>query len=335
MLPMKAIDLSGKSPGGQRTPLIDVLPLDTPYVVQIFPIYACNLRCHYCIFGIPKEKRGFISDCTTMPWESYIKSINDLTLFPSKIKVLRFVGIGEPLLHPRIVDMIRYAVNSQCANTVELLTNGIGLTSDMSDKLIAAGLQRLVVSLQGTSADHYLRTSQVSLNFEKFLANLTYFYQHKTDTHIYLKVVDTALDDDTDKQRFFDLFGNICDTIGIEYTVPIHAESEFQEAREMTQFGQPVKEIDVCPQPFISLQLNPDLNVVPCFSFEYPAILGNAKEQSLQDIWNGPEMEAFRVSFLNRAKCNVCQRCTIMKYRLFPEDCLDGDNMDKIRAFYA
>jgi sulfatase maturation enzyme AslB (radical SAM superfamily) len=58
---MKAKDISGQAPGGKRTMLAEVLPLDTPFVVQFFPIYACNFKCGYCIFSVPKPKRHFIS----------------------------------------------------------------------------------------------------------------------------------------------------------------------------------------------------------------------------------------------------------------------------------
>jgi MoaA/NifB/PqqE/SkfB family radical SAM enzyme len=51
---MKAKNISGQAPGGKRTKLADVLPLDTPFVVQIFPDYACNLRCNYCIHWMDK-----------------------------------------------------------------------------------------------------------------------------------------------------------------------------------------------------------------------------------------------------------------------------------------
>ncbi len=103
-----AKDITGQAPGGKRIKLAEVLPLSTPLVVQIFPIYACNFKCNYCIFQLDKNERGFISDKAVMNFNLYKKVIKELSLFPNKIKVLRFVGIGEPLLHKNIVDMIKY-----------------------------------------------------------------------------------------------------------------------------------------------------------------------------------------------------------------------------------
>ena len=46
-----------------------------------------------------------------MDFSLFKKAIDDLTAFPAKIKVLRFVGIGEPLLHKHISGMVQYAAS--------------------------------------------------------------------------------------------------------------------------------------------------------------------------------------------------------------------------------
>ena len=149
---MKAKDISGQAPGGKRTRLADALPLQTPYVIQIFPIYACNFKCCYCIFPTPLDKRGFISDKVSMDLTLFKRCIDNMQSFPDKIKVLRFVGIGEPLLHKDIVEMIEYSTMANIASTVELLTNASLLTHQISKAIIAAGLNRMVISIQGNSA---------------------------------------------------------------------------------------------------------------------------------------------------------------------------------------
>ncbi len=252
---MKAKDISGQAPGGQRTPLGEVLPLDTPFVVQIFPIYACNFRCGYCIFSVEKSKRHFISDKPIMDYDLFRKTVDEMALFPSQLKVLRFVGIGEPLLHPRIVDMVRYAASRKIAKVVEILTNASLLTPSMSDALIQAGLTRLIISLQGTTAGKYEEVSGVRIDFEKFVSNIRYFYQNRENTQMYIKVVDCALDGEKDKERFFKMFGDICDTIAVEYAVPIHSGVKYhrllkEKQQKVTQFGFPVRDVRICPQPF-------------------------------------------------------------------------------------
>lgn len=334
------MDISGHAPGGKRTPLAEVLPLDAPFVLQIFPVYACNFRCQYCIFSVPKQDRHFISDEIVMDFDLYRKCIDDVARFPSKVKVLRFVGIGEPLLHKHLPQMVEYAVSKDVANTVELLTNASLLTPSMTDSLISAGLTRLVASIQGTSAAKYREVCGANIDFDNLVQNLRYFFLHKGKAHAYIKVVDCALDGKEDEQRFYDMFGDICDTIAVEHAVPIHSGVNFDSflkdgGDEVTQFGLPVSDVHICPQPFFTMQINPDGKVVPCFSFDYPGIMGDCHDEAVDQIWKSRRFQEFRRSTLDgsRGASPVCADCNIIKYRLFPEDVLNND-ADRLKKFY-
>ncbi|WP_158240470.1 radical SAM protein [Telmatospirillum siberiense] len=337
---MTAIDISGHAPGGTRRRLADSLPLKTPFVVQVFPVYACNLKCNYCIFSVDKSLHGFISDKTLLDYDLYRKCVDDMSGFPEKIKVLRFVGIGEPLIHKKLVDMIRYTAERRIANTIEIVSNAVLLTPTMSDALLEAGLNRLVVSVQGTSADKYWQESRTRIDFERFVDNLAYFYRNKGKAHLYVKIVDTALDDDADRQRFHDIFGKVCDTIAVENTVPIHDSVNYDDIlgdreKRLTQYGLPVTDVKVCPQPFFHMQINPDGKIVPCYSWDYPAIMGDCREQSMVEIWNSETFRKFRLSQLHGCDqaSHACKNCNIIKYRLFPEDDLRND-VERLMPFY-
>lgn len=324
---MKAKLISEQAPGGKRQNLAEKLPLSTPYVVQFFPIYACNFTCKYCHHSIPREERKFVTEWPVMKYELFEKCIQELSQFPEKIKTLRFVGMGEPLLHKDIVRMVKTAKDSGVANTVEVITNGSLLTHELSDGLIKAGLDRMVISLQGTSAKKYQDICGVNLDYDEFVDNIRYLYENKTHLEIYCKIVDIALDDEADRKRYLELFGDICDSIGIENAVPIFPEvamnDELQEAQEMkTQFGLPAKHVKVCPQAFYTMQINPDGKIVGCYAVYYPRILDDCNHKSLIDIWNGEGYGLFRRQMLDgRDKvCKFCEECTINDFRIFPED---------------
>ncbi len=337
---MKAKDISGQAPGGKRTPLAEVLPLRTPFVVQIFPFYGCNFKCNYCIFSVEKKKRHFISDQIAMDFDLFKKAIDDMSKFQDKIKVLRFVGIGEPLLHKKIVHMVEYAASKDVANVIEILTNASLLTPHLSDDLIAAGLSRLVVSLQGTSKDRYRKVCGANIDFGSFTENLRYFYSNKGSAEMYIKIIDCALEGEEDKEAFYEIFGDICDTMAIEHAVPIHSGVDFSHLPDngipqSTQFGLPVSEIKICPQSFFTMQINPDGKIVPCYSFEYPIISGNCRKEPVVDIWNGEQLRRFRLRMLDgiNSASAVCENCNMIKYRLFPEDDLNN-NAERLKAFY-
>jgi len=319
--------------------LAKALPLSTPFVVQIFPVYACNFKCGYCIFSLPKSKRGFISESISMRFDLYKKCIDELALFPEKIKVLRFVGIGEPLLHKDIVRMVRYAAKKNIARKIEIITNGLLLTPRMSEALIGAGLSRLVVSLQGISKERYKKISGIDIDFARFLRNLRYFYENRGKTEVYLKIIDCALENKEEEKEFYRILGGFCDTLAVEHAVPIHSGINYRnilKSKKLTQFGLPVGRVGVCPQPFFTLQVNPDGKVVPCYSFEYPQIVGDCRVDSLRRIWNGEAFQRFRQRMLEGTKNagRICGNCDIIKYRLFPEDDLKHD-VKRLKKIYA
>jgi len=338
---LKARDISGQAPGGKRTKLTEALPLETPFVVQIFPVYACNFKCGYCIFSVEKAKRYFISDKIIMDFDFYKKCIDDMAKFPGKVKVLRFVGIGEPLLHKNITDMVKYALDKEVAKVVEILTNAALLTPKMSDALILSGLSRLVVSLQGTSREEYQRVCGVDIDFDNFVENLRYFFTHKGNIHMYCKIVDCALHDKGEEQKFYNIFGDICDTIAIEHAVPIHPGVDFEKILKerdsaVTQFGLPAAEVQICPQPFFTMQINPDGKVVPCYSFEYPGIMGDCNKYPVPEIWNAKAFQQFRRRMLSGVKNvnDICANCKMIKYRLFPEDVITNDDAKRLKELY-
>ncbi len=327
---MKARLLRSEAPGGKRQNLAEKLPLSTPYVVQFFPIYACNFTCEYCHHSIPREKRKFVTEWPIMKWNLYEKCILDLQSFPEKVKTLRFVGMGEPLLHKDILRMIKLAKDKEVAERIELISNGSLLTHSMSDGLVEAGLDRLVVSLQGTTAEKYKNICGVDLDFDLFVDNIRYLYEKPNKPDIYLKIVDVALDDEEDRKRYFEVFGDICDTIGIENTVPIFPDVEFnKELYESggikTQFGLEMKKMKVCPQPFYTMQINPDGKIVGCYAVYYPEILDDCNTKSLVDIWNGDGYQSFRRRMLDGREnvCKFCEDCVINDFRIFPEDSID------------
>lgn len=322
--------INGNTPGGKRTVLGEALPLSTPFLVQIFPVYNCNFKCNYCLHALPRNKHGYISDEIFMDMSLYKKCIDDISNFESKLKMLRFAGIGEPLLHKEISSMVKYAKLKNVADSVDIVTNASLLNSELSLSLIDAGLDKLRISIQGVTDESYKNVSNVKVNFNKIVENIRFFYKNRKKTKIYIKVIDCALRNEEEQKKFFDIFGDICDTIAIEHLTPTVKDIDYDKVSngkrlDITQSGNLIIDAKVCPQPFYMMQINPDGVIVPCCSMEYPKLIGNVKEKSLEGIWNGEEFNSFRKKMLNGAKSTseTCSECTLYKYGLFREDILD------------
>ncbi|MGV8120907.1 MAG: radical SAM/SPASM domain-containing protein [Candidatus Xenobiia bacterium LiM19] len=327
---MKAEILQGKSIGGNRAILSKEIPLETPYIVQIFPIYGCNFKCVYCIHSLETSKRGFVTDTTLMDFEMYKKCIDDISEFPQKLKMLRFGATGEPLLHPKISEMVEYASNRETAHSIDIVTNASLLTRRLSDRLVNAGLNWLRVSIQGLNSKKYKGISCIDIDFDRLVENLGYFYVNKKNTKLYIKIIDVALDEG-EYEKFLEIFGDICDKIAIEYLLPAVPSIDYtlisNKDFNLTQNGIPVRDLQVCPQPFYMMQINPDGNITPCCSMETAYIAGNCTKDSLFDIWNGEKYKNFQLQMLKKERYTnrVCRNCQSYKFGIFDEDVLDDD----------
>jgi MoaA/NifB/PqqE/SkfB family radical SAM enzyme len=142
-------------------------PVKSLTKIYIEPTSLCNLNCRTCIRNSWEEPLGRMSLVTFKRILTGIQEISrPLTIF--------FGGLGEPLFHPDIVEMVVLAKDAGCR--VELITNGTLLSPALSRQFIDAGLDMLWVSLDGATPESYsdirlgARLPQVLQNIEAFRA---------------------------------------------------------------------------------------------------------------------------------------------------------------------
>ena len=109
-----------------------------PAICNIAITNSCNATCDFCNFAVNKQQTG------KLRWI-------DGDQFPRALDILRARGVrylnifgGEPLLHPRLMEMIQAAVARDMAPAV--ITNGWLLPAKL-DQLANAGLRTIYVSI--------------------------------------------------------------------------------------------------------------------------------------------------------------------------------------------
>lgn len=319
-----------KMEGIARVSLKDQVPLETPLVVQMHVLSDCNFKCNYCAHILePKAFYNLGIRKSKMKMDVFKKAIDDLKIFAGgKIKAINIAGIGEPLLHPEIVEMVQYAKNQSVADRIEIVTNAVLLTNELSDRLIEAGVDRLRISLQGTSRDMYKKICKVPVEFEKLVSNIKYFYDAKKNTTVYVKIMDIALDGEEDRKYFYEIFSAISDFTGVEYAAPIYKGVEIKKVDKVfnkNMRGNQTKNIEVCPSAFYTAVIASNGDVLPCCNYPSPLILGNIMENYIGEIWNNDKRIEFLKMLLRGEKNNnkVCAECLLGKFLAQPEDCLD------------
>ena len=118
-----------------------------PVAAFIEPNLFCNLHCPACPTGLRLDLRPSVSIKEEL-FKSTIDEIGDY------IFQLYMYNWGEPLLHKRTPEMIRYAKDKEVKIT--LSTNlSIKLTDDYIERLVKSGLDTMLVSLDGVTEETY------------------------------------------------------------------------------------------------------------------------------------------------------------------------------------
>jgi MoaA/NifB/PqqE/SkfB family radical SAM enzyme len=141
--------------------------VNLPQFVQIEPVGQCNLRCRMCPVAWREEKPPAF-----MNYEAFCRLVDQ---FPN-MRELHLQGLGEPMLHPRFFDMVRYAAARGAE--VSTNTNLTALSERRAAECVKSGLARMHVSLDAADAAAY-EYIRLGARFSKVLRNLGWMTQAK------------------------------------------------------------------------------------------------------------------------------------------------------------
>ncbi len=300
--------------------MADAIPLNTPFTIVVEPTNICNFRCSFCFHSLNREelfKKGFRQN--NMSFDLFKKIIADIVCFPKKIKVLRFSGFGEPLLNRKLSRMVEYAKACDAVERTMIISNGSLLTHELSDSLISAGVDELLISVEGLSGKKYKELCSADIVFEEFVDNIKYFNRHKGNCRLFARILNDGMSDE-DCRRFNRLFKPITDGVFVDNIIPLFTGVNYSSlvadfAKDIE--GNPKKSLNVCIQPFNSLFIHASGNVSACCTdYLERLVFGDVTDESMIDIWNGRKLNNFRVGQLQRKRKiqSRCKNCDYMNY---------------------
>jgi len=133
---------------------------------------GCNLQCKTCIRNVWSDP------IASMKKETFQAILDGLDGLPNLKRVI-FTSFGEPLTHPKILEMIA-AVRKRKLE-VTLGTNGLLLTADISRELVRLGVDRVMVSIDGGRPETYNYIRGATLN--EIVNNITKLNEIKAEMH--------------------------------------------------------------------------------------------------------------------------------------------------------
>ena len=301
--------------------------LDLPFVaggplsLMVEPSAHCNLRCPFCPTGIRITKR----DGYTLSPADFERALG---WFRYTIQTITFWNYGEPFLNRDLAKMVEIATRHDIRTQIS--TNGHFLELPMLDDLYAAGLTRLLVSVDTPHAELYARY-RIGGDFEAVERNFRHAVARKralgatTDVVAQYMLMRDSEDVDAMVEHGAALGADkvLVKTIGIGSSVPAPTTQEWSLMPEAEEFNRYVSREDLrsklqwdddvrCTYIWRRMVLNADGTCVPCCRDQLAKFqLGTIKDgRSLAAIWNGPDYRRYRREIRATQKTEVmCQRC--------------------------
>lgn len=189
--------------------LMDVPPL----CVDIETASICDLACPFCY-------RSFIATPDkVMDFDFGISLIDQIANL--KVPSMKFNWRGEPLLHPKLEELISYAKLNGIIETL-INTNATKLNEKRAHKIINSGLDHLIYSFDGGSKDSYEknRPGRFSNNsFEQVYANIKGFKRIRDSigSKFPRTKIQMILTEETykEQQSFLELFWDYVDEVTV------------------------------------------------------------------------------------------------------------------------
>ena len=117
-----------------------------PISISFEPTTSCNLRCPECPSGL----RSFTRPTGMLQKDFFTDTIDQLY---RELLYLVFYFQGEPYLNPDFLEMVKYASSKGIYTATS--TNAHYLSNENAKKTVESGLDRLIISIDGTTQDVY------------------------------------------------------------------------------------------------------------------------------------------------------------------------------------
>jgi radical SAM protein with 4Fe4S-binding SPASM domain len=290
-----------------------------PVSISFEPTTSCNLRCPECPSGL----RAFTRPTGMLQKDFFTETIDQLH---KDLLYLVFYFQGEPYLNPSFLDMVKYAAEKKIYTATS--TNAHYLTDANAKRTIESGLDRLIISIDGTTQETYqqyriggklekvIEGAKNIVKWKKEMNSKTPFvvFQFLVVKHNEHQIEDIkklakeiGVNDVWFKTaQVYDYENdpnNLIPTIDkfSRYRKTAHGKTEFKG-----------KLSNQCWRLWHDPVITWDGLVAPCcFDKDAQHRLGNLKEKSFKEIWKNGEYSKFRSQILKgRKNIDICANCS-------------------------
>ena len=290
-----------------------------PISISFEPTTSCNLRCPECPSGL----RAFTRSTGMLQEDFFSNTIDQLS---KDLLYLIFYFQGEPYLNPAFLDMVKYASSKGIYTATS--TNAHYLNDANARKTVESGLDRLIISIDGTTQDVYqqyrvggklekvLEGARNIVRWKKELKRKTpfVFFQFlvvKPNEHQIEDVKRLAKEIGVDEVRF--KTAQVYDYENDPNQL-IPSIEKYSRYKRNTQGERTVKNSleNHCWRLWHATVITWDGLVVPCcFDKDAQHNLGDLKGKPFKEVWHNEKYISFRRSILqSRRNIDICANCS-------------------------
>jgi radical SAM protein with 4Fe4S-binding SPASM domain len=289
-----------------------------PITISIEPTTNCNLGCPECPSGL----KSFSRPTGNLEIQEFKKIIDET--YSTSIYVY-FYFQGEPFMHPKFLDLVRYATSKKLYTVTS--TNAHFLSERKATETVESGLDRIIISVDGTTQEvyeKYRRDGNLSKVIQgiKNLVAAKQKLQSKTP-HIILQFLVVQHNEhqiEEVKKLAKELTVNelklktaqIYDFENGNHLIPQNQKYSRYKKLSNGKFAIKSELQNYCWKLWHSAEITWDGKVVPCcFDKDAKYLMGNAFTTNFKNVWQSKNYVDFRTRLLNgRKEIDICTNCS-------------------------
>ncbi|MEH0154642.1 SPASM domain-containing protein [Limibacter armeniacum] len=289
-----------------------------PFSLALEPTTSCNLRCPECPSGL----RAFTRPTGMLQEKLFREAIDELS---STLLYLTFYFQGEPFLNPSFLEMVQYASSKNIYTATS--TNAHYLNDAVAKKTVESGLDRLIISIDGTTQETY-QSYRIGGKLEKVIEGTKNMVKWKqklqsaTPRLVFQFLVVKPNEHQLEEAR------QLAKDLGVdEITFKTAQIYDYENGSPLIptldKYSRYAKQSDgtyriknklenSCWKMWHSCVITWDGNVVPCcFDKDAHYQLGNMQKGGFEKVWRSAPYNRFRKQLLKaRSEIDICKNCT-------------------------
>ena len=290
-----------------------------PISISFEPTTSCNLRCPECPSGL----RAFTRPTGMLQKDFFKETIDQLH---RQLLYLVFYFQGEPYLNPSFLEMVKYASGKGIYTATS--TNAHYLNDSNARKTIESGLDRLIISIDGTTQEVY-QQYRVGGNLNKVLEGAKNIVKWKRELKSKTPFVLFQFLVVKPNEHQVEAIKQLAKEIGVD-DVWLKTAQVYDYENDPNQLIPTIEKYsryrknvngaiefknklqNHCWRLWHATVISWDGLVVPC-CFDKDAVnkLGDLKGKPFKQVWQNPEYRQFRKNILeSRKNIEICANCS-------------------------